>query len=785
MLKKKFFRTMKLYKAQFISMIIMIGIGMGIFIGFNAEWKTISENTAKFNDETNYADYRIMSNSIATGNDSKESGNSLLDMLKELPLAGAFSKEDVQKIQDIEGVKEVSRYICVPADVKDMDGDAVNLTVTENFKVSGFKLMGDGKEYDPEDEDAVWLGDKYANANDIKAGDEITFVYNNMEMTGKVAGLVKASEHLICVRDETQLMPDYDTFGFAYVSPVFYKKNVGFEYYPQLNVISDVEEDEFKELVNEALGRTMMVLTKDETISYAEAKGEEEEGKTMGSVLPVIFVAIAVLTMVTTMHRLVTKEKTQIGILKALGFRDRAILTFYTSYALFVGIIGCVIGVIIGVALNYMIMNPKGAMGTYLDMPYWRMYIPWFCYVLIVVMIVLLTGVGYMSVKKMLRGSAAQTLRPYVPSKVKNLLLERTPFWKKLSFGTKWNLRDIFRHKSRTAMTLLGITGCMTIIVGSFGMKDTMDEYIDLYYKEAAMYTSCINLSENVDDDTAQELAEKYDGDTCAAMSVELKGDAVGLEIYDISHDMIRFMDTENNFFDIESDGAYICSRISKKYDVKEGDTIVISPYGTDDEYSPRVAGVISSMTESIAITSQFAKSEGISTPVTAIYTATQKEDITQEDAIKNVSSKQTIIDSFDEFMVIMYLMIGMLIVAGSILAIVVLYNLGVMSYTERYTEMATLKVVGFKDKRIASLLISQNMWITVVGIVIGMFTGVAALSGLIAALASEYELNIYLGPVTYIAGIAITFGVSFLVSFMVSRKNKNIDMVEALKGAE
>ena len=119
------------------------------------------------------------------------------------------------------------------------------------------------------------------------------------------------------------------------------------------------------------------------------------------------------------------------------------------------------------------------------------------------------------------------------------------------------------------------------------------------------------------------------------------------------------------------------------------------------------------------------------------------------------------------------------------VLGIVVLYNLGVMSYVERYREMATLKVVGFKDRKIAGLLISQNLWLSVLGILIGLPAGVGVLQYLLTALASEYEMKLCLGPATYLISILLTFLVSLIVGLMVARKNKNIDMVAALKTEE
>lgn len=124
--------------------------------------------------------------------------------------------------------------------------------------------------------------------------------------------------------------------------------------------------------------------------------------------------------------------------------------------------------------------------------------------------------------------------------------------------------------------------------------------------------------------------------------------------------------------------------------------------------------------------------------------------------------------------------------VGGAILlGVVVLYNLGIMSYTERYREMATLKVVGFKDKKIGRLLIDQNMWLSLIGVVIGIPLGILTLDYLLKALAGEYEMSLTVSAVTYIISVMLTFAMSLPVSLMVARKNKKIDMVEALKGAE
>ncbi len=756
MLIRKLFRTAWNYKSQFISMVIMIAIGIGVFLGFNMEWYSLEHNALGFLDETKYADFRIYS----------ETG---------------FTEDDIKAIQGIDGVEAATRYFDVNVGVKGST-DALALNVSENYTVSTMKVT-DGKEYD-ENADGIWLSDKFAAANDIALGDTLTLTYRGKEITAEIIGLCKSGENLIAVADENQLMPDYEAFGFAYVTPKTLQNALGFAFYPQINIISDMEKAELEEKIKDATGTTFLVTAKDEHTSYAGVKSEAEEGKTMGSILPVLFLAIAVLTMVTTMHRISANEKVQIGTLKALGFRDRKILLHYTSYGLMIGLVGMIFGVGLGYLIAGLIISPNGMMSTYLDLPTWDLVMPSFCIPILALILVFLTLISYLSVREMLKGTAADALRPYAPKKMKKSAVEKLPFWEKLSFGTKWNTRDILRHKSRSVMTFIGVFGCMLLLVGGLGMRDTMSSFLDMLDEDISKYETKVILAESASNDDALALAEMYDGDFQSTSGISYEGRTISLDIYNSGVEKIGFLTEKNKPLTLTDDGVYLCLRLKDTANI--GDTIEFSPYGSDETYSVKVAGYFRSLvSESIVMTDTYAESVGIDYKIGYIYTDTAASDIESSAIVSGTQKKSMIMDSYDTFMDLMNMMIAVLVVAAIVLGIVVLYNLGVMSYVERYRELATLKVLGFRDKQIGKLLITQNIWLTFIGAALGLPGGVGVLYILIKALVSEYELSLALGPTTYIVSIALTFGVSLLVGFMVSRRNKKIDMVEALKGAE
>ena len=756
MLKRKLFRTAWQYKAQFISMIIMVALGVGIFLGFNMEWYSIEVNTSSFFEETKLADFHLYS----------EAG---------------FSKGDIEALKAVDGIDAASRGLSVNVGIQDTE-QSLSLNVSEDYTVSTM-LITAGADYDPEG-DGLWLSDRFAEANGISIGDALTLTYRGFRITAEVVGLAKSGEQLICVGDDNQLMPDYTKFGFAYISPKKYKSIVVLDFYPQINILSSMTKEQMEAAVSQALGRTIMVVPKEDTTSYGEAMGEEDEGKAMGGILPVLFLAIALLAMITTMHRITANEKRQIGTLKALGFKDRQILWHYTAYGFTIGLIGTVLGVALGYGICWMIMNPAGMMGTYFDMPRWELAMPGFCAVVIALIVAFLTFISFLSVRKMLAGTAADALRPYVPKKMRNIALEKTPLWKKLDFGTRWNLRDVLRHKSRSAMTLIGIVGCMLLLVGGLGMRDTMNGFLKTIDEDVSNYVTQVALGENSSNEQAQALADELDGDWMAASGISMGGRTVMLQVYDVPHGKYRFIDEDNRITPLTDDGAYICTRLAE--DIQVGDTVEFSPYGGSETYSVKVIGVLRSvMTENLVMSRAYADEMGIPYTITTIYTDAPASEIGESDLIASTQSHAAIMETYDSFMEIMDLMIVLLVAAAVILGSVVLYNLGLMSYIERSRELATLKVLGFKDRDVGRLLISQNLWLTVLGVALGIPAGILTLDALIKELAGEYELKMMIGPATYAVSVALTFGVSLFVGLIVARKNRKIDMVEALKGVD
>lgn len=751
---KKLLRTLGKYKAQFISMIIMIALGAGVFLGFNIEWYSIDRNTKKYFENSNYANFRVYSQQ-------------------------GFSSEDIDTIKQIDGVDEATRWLSIKVSVVGKDANLA-LNAVENYGISKFYLTS-GENYN-KNSNGVWLSDQFAKANNYHLGDEISLQYVGTPATLEIVGLIKSAEYMVCV-DENQVMPKYKDYGFCFVTPTTIENIFGTAFFNQVSLNSNLQKEQLESEINQALNKTLLLLSLDENQSYLAAKGEAEEGQTMGAILPVLFLLIAVLTMITTMHRITKHEKTQIGTLKALGFKDKTILAHYTSFGLIIGAVGCLVGVLIGFGIAAIVINPKGMLSTYFDWPEWKLYTPWFCPIVLLLIVGLLTFISFITVKNILKGMPAETLRPYEPKQIKATKLEKTKMWKNFSFGFKWNYRDTIRNKTRSIVTLIGVIGCVILIVASLGMKDSMALFMQNLDK-SMNYKNKINISETATTEQIEQVKNSYVSDSVAVKTIEFEKEAINLEIYNISHDYIKFFDKNNKELKLADDGVTICLRLADT-GIKVGDIIKFTPYGSKVEYSVRVANINrSAINKSITMTETYANTLGIDFKTTALFT--DADNINQTlTAISSVQDKDKLIESYTNFLQIMNTMIVILIVAALGLGIVVLYNLGVMSYTERFREFSTLKVVGFKDKQISKLLISQNVWLTVIGTLLGLPAGFGVLYWMVKALAGEYELKVLVHFSSYTIAVLLTFGVSILVGLLISKKNKHINMVDALKDKE
>lgn len=751
MLKRKIIRTLLNYKAQMISMLLMIILGVGIFLGCNIEWYSIKTNRTNYYEDTGYPEYRIYKDS--------------------------FSLDELQYVKDFSDVKYATRALTTLGSLNNNTYLMLNvLEDCQNIK----PLYIDGEVYSNE-ADGIYLSDLYAKENNIKLNDYLDIEVEGFKIHEPVKGLIKSSEYLICLKDSSQLLPNYKEYAYCYLSPKMITKYLGQAFYNTVYASSKLSPSDFEAEAFNALGASITVLSYQDETGYSGSNGEIEEGKTMALLIPTAFILIAVLTMVTTMARISTNERIQMGVLKSLGFKRKKIARHYSLYGLIIGTAGTLIGCVLAYGIAYYIINPKGPMSTYLDFPSWHLYMPWYGVLIVILLPITLGIISYLIVNSELKGTACETLKPKREKAVKASHIEKTKFFSKASFQTKWNIRDMLRHKARTIMSIIGVLFSTVLIFACMGMRDTVIDFKNTLYNENYNFENKLILNSQISNTKALDLASKYEADYEANIAIKLNDKTVVLSIINNSRNLLGIIDEKGNRLELKDGGVYVCRRI-KDDGYKINNEIDFNLYGSKEIISSKVIGVCLSMTEGIYMTENTANELGISYKIQTLYT---NLNVTVDSNVSSITTKTELLSAFNTMMEMMDSMIWILILASAILAVVVLYNLASLGYIEKIREMSTLKVIGFTNKKIAKILVVGTIWITVMGLIIGLPLGAYLLDILLRALAGEYEMNMAFGYLSYIVGIVVPFLVSLVTIYLISKKTKKLDMVSALKERE
>lgn len=751
MLKRKIIRTLLNYKAQMISMLLMIILGVGIFLGCNIEWYSIKTNRTNYYEDTGYPEYRIYKDS--------------------------FSLDELQYVKDFSDVKYATRALTVLGSLN--NNTYLMLNVLEDCQnIKPFYI--DGEVYSNE-ADGIYLSDLYAKENNIKLNDYLDIEAEGFKIHEPVKGLIKSSEYLICLKDSSQLLPNYKEYAYCYLSPKMITKYLGQAFYNTIYASSKLSTSDFEAEALNVLGASITVLSYQDETGYSGSNGEIEEGKTMALLIPTAFILIAVLTMVTTMARISTNERIQMGVLKSLGFKRKKIARHYSLYGLIIGIIGTLIGCVLAYGIAYYIINPKGPMSTYLDFPSWHLYMPWYGVLIVILLPITLGIISYLIVNSELKGTACETLKPKREKAVKASYIEKTKFFSKASFQTKWNIRDMLRHKARTIMSIIGVLFSTVLIFACMGMRDTVIDFKNTLYNENYNFENKLTLNSQISNTKALDLASKYEADYEANVAIKFNNKTVVLSIINNSRNLLGIVDEKENRLELKDGGVYVCRRI-KDDGYKINKEIDFNLYGSKEIISSKVIGVCLSMTEGIYMTENTANELGISYKIQTLYT---NLNVMVDSNVSSITTKTELLSAFNTMMEMMDSMIWILILASAILAVVVLYNLASLGYIEKIREMSTLKVIGFTNKKIAKILVVGTIWITVMGLIIGLPLGAYLLDILLRALAGEYEMNMAFGYLSYIVGIVVPFLVSLVTIYLISKKTKKLDMVSALKERE
>lgn len=550
------------------------------------------------------------------------------------------------------------------------------------------------------------------------------------------------------------------------------------------------------------------VLDRDTNAGYVCFESDTNVVQSVASVFPVFFFLVAALVCLTTMTRMIADQRTQIGIMKALGYSSGAIIGKYMFYSGSATVFGCIFGIAAGsfafpavVWFGYgLIYNLSGLTFT-MDWPLAAgitaanlavtLLVTWYC------------------CAKELKCAPAELIRPKAPEAGKRILLERIPtVWNDMSFMQKVSARNIMRYKKRIFMMLLGIGGCTALVLTALGLNDTIQNVVMRQYDDIILYDYEITMAYDMNEEE-QEIFFSDAGDDIKDAVFLYRGLAE-----------VSGGDAIKNATLTVTDGKKLCKYIDLSYDgepidypgrgeaainynlarqlggIEVGDEIKLTT-SEKKELTVTVSALFDNYVDSFVFISPETCEEQLGEVPeykSALANAPDGADINRcaEALTHDVDGVRGVTLSVDTKARMSSMMDGLLVVVAAIilcaglLAFIVLYNLTNINISERIREIATLKVLGFYPNEAAHYVFRENLILTGAGAVFGLGLGVALHAFVMNAIKVDMMyFKPHISFLSFAVSIAITFVFAMIVNAIMRRRIDNIDMAGALKSIE
>ena len=556
-----------------------------------------------------------------------------------------------------------------------------------------------------------------------------------------------------------------------------------------------------------------MVTDREDLPEYTDYGDNADRLRNIGQVFPVIFFLVAALISLTTMTRMVEEQRTQIGTLKALGYKKGAIAAKYICYALFATVLGSILGMLIGEKIiPYIIITAYGIMYHNVSNSLSIDYQLSFALVASGASIVCTVGATLFACGKELQETPASLMRPPAPKEGKRVLLERITFiWKHLSFSWKSTIRNLFRYKKRLIMTVFGIAGSMGLMLVGFGIQDSVSDIATLQYRDLQHYEGMIIEDGDATDQEKEELLDYMKNnekiDRCnpvqmTKISAPKGGSNISIYLF-VPQDLDEFakdVTLQNRItkekYELTDEGAAVSEKTASQLGLKVGDTITLEK--ADKQYTVKVAVITENyMSHYLYMTPLVYEQTFGEKPDYEDIVFTMKEEYKEElenvgtdiltyPAALSISYTSSLSSQIDRMLSTLDVVILVLIVSAGMLAFVVLYNLNNINITERQRELATLKVLGFYDGEVSQYVLRENVILTALGICFGAVFGILLHRYVITTVevdAVMFGRNIKLMSFVYSGILTCVFSV--VVNGVMHFKLKTINMVESLKSVE
>lgn len=757
--------------------------------------------------------------------------------LQDLNIRGALSEEDLKKVSEFDGVQKAEGKLVAKGQVlnilkaknepSEQSQTTTNTgTKNNNQETEAQKIDEQNKEYEDYklelnllrsneiakftveqgegftvSSDKIWIDAYFAKKNQLKVNDEIVFKYLGKTFKKSIAGIVYIPDHAYVSKSSSEILPDNLKYAYAFMD---YQKLISEINHPGLsNVktvysqimvkVKDVERtDNVKSEFQDYFKKRAVVTKMREEPSVKVLQGEIDENSSIIGIFTGFFILISILSVATTMTRLISRDRTKIGTLKALGFSNAKIFWHYISYGVYLSVLGGLVGIIVGplVISKFFISITM----RFFEVPNCNPALTTISIIVYICLTISIAITCYLATRHIIKQSTTEILRPEQPKiNSRKMRFTTSGNFTKLSFTSRWNLRDMLRNRGRMITTVVGISGAIALVVMAFGVYTSMNNFIETE-------VNMINNFENtavIDADKAETADMKKIADTFTNNSEQKYIELVDKNnqsylttnlFIDNSGGAIKFLNEQRETTELDNTGVNISRKIATEHGLRIGDTIRWRNVGDTKIYEAKITKlIVKQQTQNLTVTKDFYERMGEKYTPTTFYLSdndlAKKEELTK---YFNIQSKAVMTDNLKQMLKTILNTLAVLLSLAIFLGIVVFYNMGILSFCEQEIQFATMKVIGFSSAKLSKIFTWQNIFITILSGLIGLPLGLIFTNYIYQVSVDDaYDIQTFIPWTVLVLSMLGTLILSVVLSRFLAIKIRRIDMVKALKTGE
>lgn len=520
--------------------------------------------------------------------------------------------------------------------------------------------------------------------------------------------------------------------------------------------------------------------------SYVTLKESTSKIDKVATFFPIFFYFIAALVALTTITRLVDEERNTIGIFKSLGYSKFKIVLKYLIYAVFVSILGSILGNLIGIfLLPYVIFNSFS--NIYVLPPIVYNVVSAINLSSVIIMIATITLVSLYVALETLKERPANLLLPKAPRPGKRIFLEHINFiWKRTPFKYKNMLRNIFRYKKNLVMMMIGVGGCVALLLTSFSVREEFSKLATVQFSDVVLYDLEANSS---DSNLMLENTEGIKTSTGVNKKNIYLDDSRDYQISRIITGTELFSDfnftNKKTTLDFKDGDVFIDRQTSDEFNLELGETLELNDL--DTKYT--ITGIFENHVKNYIFIYDTSSKEVVNTYFINLDEGASSKDVTDQLESLDISKIEVISqvkESYEEMLRSIVLILIVVIISSAILAIIVIYNLTNINISERIKEIATLKVLGYQNTEVYGYIYREVFLLSLFGVLFGFILGPILNTFVIATVQTPgYFLNNNIHSIYYLYSFIITLFIVIIVDLLFIKKIKNISMALSLKSPE